>query len=142
MPDVAPTEGGRRVPRFLHSFLSPLFTHRGIGIFELEDRQVDLAAPLALRVDDNHAGRPVPLRQVPLEQPQPMLSGSRARGAWVLEQFAGGEMRQHLVLNVLENPHQVHRFGIRMTLMNAAPLSWRPLTAWNDAFLIISNSLE
>ena len=76
------------------------------------DGDVDLSAAMAAGIDDESAGGAVALGQIAIEQVEPVLFGGGSAGSGVLEDLARGEIGEHLLLNVEEDPAEIDAAGI------------------------------
>ena len=77
------------------------------GIEMVVDGDVDLAAAAAVGVDDEGAGGSVALGEIAVEEVDPVALGGGSAGGGVFEDFAGGEVGEHLLLDSEEDAMQI-----------------------------------
>ncbi|PYT11457.1 MAG: hypothetical protein DMG59_26370 [Acidobacteria bacterium] len=68
---------------------------------------INLAAAVAIGVQDEGAGGAVSLGKIAVEKIDPVLLGGSAAGGGMLEDVAGGEIGEHLLLRAEEDVAQI-----------------------------------
>jgi len=79
------------------------------------DGDVDLAGAVAVGIDDESAGGAVAVGEIAVEEREPVVLGDGAGSGGVVEEFAGGEVGQHLQLGLVEHAGEVDFAGAGVT---------------------------
>src|ERR1043166_108963 len=77
------------------------------GVEKIVNGDINLAAAVAIGVQDEGAGGAVSLGQIAVEKIDPVLLGGSAAGGGMLEDVAGGEIGEHLLLRAEEDVAQI-----------------------------------
>ena len=82
------------------------------GMELVEDGDVDLAGAAAVGVDDEGGGGSVAVREIAVEQVEPVVFGGGSGGGGVFEEAADGEVGEHLLLDSAEDLVEVDLAGV------------------------------